>query len=59
MTNYQKAVKVRKECESRELCKGCSYFDKCNNSKLVRDEPMFTNLQLIAEAIQKEKWKVK
>ena len=59
MTIYQKAIKVKKICKSRELCKGCPYFDKCNNSEIVNDEPMFTNIQLISKAIQKEKWKVK
>ena len=51
MTIYQKAIKVKKICESKELCKGCPYFDKCNNSEIVIDEPMFTNIQLISKAI--------
>ena len=59
MTNFQKAIKVKKICKSRELCKGCPYFDKCNNSEIVIDEPMFTNIQLISKAIKEEKWKVK
>ena len=59
MTIYQKAIKVKKICKSRELCKGCPYFDKCNNSEIVINEPMFTNIQLISKAIKKEKWKVK
>ena len=59
MTIYQKAIKVKKICKSRELCKGCPYFDKCNNSEIVFDEPMFTNIQLISKAIREEKWKVK
>ena len=59
MTIYEKAIKVKKICESRELCKGCLYFDKCNNSEIVYDEPMFTNIDLLAKAIREEKWNVK
>ena len=59
MTIYQKAIKVKKICESRELCKGCPYFNQCTIKKLERFIPEKLKIEALAEAIQKEKWKVK
>ena len=35
MTIYQKAIKVRKVCESRITCEGCIYADKCKNMRYL------------------------
>ena len=61
MTNYQKAIKVRKVCENTAICKGnnkCPYFDKCKVSELV-NSPCFERIETIADVIIKEKWIVK
>ena len=59
MTIYQKAIKVRKVCESRITCKGCIYADKCINTQYLLFTPLDEDIKDNAEAIQKEKWKVK
>ena len=59
MTIYQKAIKVRKTCDSRSTCKGCIYADKCINTHMLLFPPSDEKIKDIAEAIQKEKWKVK
>ena len=59
MTNYQKAIKVRKECETHILCMECSYKEQCINSNIVLLEPRLTDLEEIAKAIVIEKWNVK
>ena len=61
MTNYQKAIKVRKVCENIAICKGnnkCPYFDKCKISELEKS-PCFEIIETLAEVIKKEKWNVK
>ena len=62
MNVYQKAIKVRKECESRKSCEdnnGCPYFGKCNVSEIIFSVPYFTSVEELVEAIVKEKWNVK
>ena len=59
MTIYQKAVKVRKECESHFLCTDCLYKEQCLNSNIVLIEPRLAELKDIVKAIVLEKWNVK
>lgn len=62
MDYYQKAIKVRKECESREVCIGettCPYIKHCANSILFITLPVETSIETMVEVIKKEKWIVK
>ena len=59
MTIYQKAIKLRKQCENTKFCKNCKYLDKCNKSHILTFEPMWADIKYIAEIIIKEKWNVK
>ena len=59
MTNYQKAIKLRKQCENTKACKECKYYDNCKKSNIILFSPMDDNLLTIAKAIKQEKWKVK
>ena len=59
MTNYQKAIKVRKECETQKVCGNCSYKEHCLKSNILFFEPSMEDLNVIAKAIVKEKWNVK
>ena len=59
MTNYQKAIKVRKECEEQKVCGNCPYKEHCLKSNILFFEPSMEDLNEIAKAIVKEKWIVK
>ena len=59
MTSYQKAIKVRKECELQILCTECLYKEQCINSNIVLLEPRLTDIKEIVKAIVLEKWNVK
>ena len=59
MTNYQKAIKVRKECETHRECENCPYKEHCLKSNIVIFEPIFYKLKVIARTIVIEKWNVK
>ena len=59
MTIYQKAIKVRKICESRETCVGCIYKSKCAKTVILLFTPVDEDLKDIAKAIKDEKWIVK
>ena len=59
MNNYQKAIKVRKECENQKSCYGCDYNSKCINSDILWFSPTCEEIKLIAKAIKEEKWNVK
>ena len=59
MTIYQKAIKVRKICDTRVTCKDCIYADNCLNTHYFLSPPSYTNIKDIAKAIQEEKWNVK
>ncbi len=62
MTNYQKAIKVRKVCETQPYCNingyNCPYKDYCLNSNIVFISPTFQDLKVIAKAIKEENWKI-
>ena len=58
MTNYQKAIKVRKQCESKKTCEGCNYMNMCKYSSFFF-KPIDKNIETVARAIKEEKWKVK
>ena len=59
MTIYQKAIKVRKECEVQSVCDNCLYKKHCLVSDILFFEPSKENLEDIAKAIKEEKWNVK
>lgn len=65
MTIYQKAIKVRKECESRNNCSdcdNCKYYEDCKNSNffiLYFFAPADESIEIISKVIIKEKWNVK
>ena len=59
MTNYQKAIKVRKECETQKVCGNCPYKDHCLKSNILFFAPSKEDLKEIAKAIVIEKWNVK
>ena len=62
MNNYQKAIKVRKVCETQAYCNingwNCPYKDYCLKSNIVFINPTFQDLKVVAKAIKEEKWKV-
>ena len=61
MNIYQKAIKVRKICENRGLCKNencCPYFQDCCSSEILRTTVDLFDLTTIAKAIKKEKWNI-
>ena len=59
MTIYQKAIKVRKECETQKACVNCSYDEDCLKSNIIFFIPCTSNIKEIAKAIKEEKWNVK
>ena len=59
MTNYQKAIIVRKECETQKACVNCSYDEDCLKSNIIFLIPSMSNIEEIAKAIVIEKWNVK
>ena len=59
MTIYQKAIKVRKECEVQSVCENCPYKKHCLVSDILFFEPSKEDLKEIAKAIVLEKWNVK
>ena len=59
MTIYQKAIKVRKECETHRECENCPYKKHCLISDILFFEPSMENIEDVAKAIVKEKWNVK
>ena len=59
MTIYQKAIKVRKECESQKACENCSYKEQCLKSNILFFDPSMEDLKVITKAIVIEKWNVK
>ena len=59
MTIYQKAIKVRKICQSKITCEGCIYFNNCKNSIKIFYSPADESIKTISKAIKDEKWNVK
>ena len=59
MTNYQKAIKIKKECESRKVCGDCNYCFNCATTNILLYSPAFESIEVIAKAIKEEKWNIK
>ena len=59
MTIYQKAIKLRKICESRKTCSGCIYNSKCAKSYILLYSPVDEGIKNVAKAIKDEKWEIK
>ena len=59
MTIYQKAIKLRKICESRKSCSGCIYNSKCAKSYILQYSPVDEGIKNVAKAIKDEKWDIK
>ena len=59
MTIYQKAIKIRKECETQKGCENCPYNEDCIKSNIIFLIPSTSNIKEIAKAIVIEKWNVK
>ena len=62
MNIYQKAIKVRKECESRTNCDDCKYYEDCKNSNffiIYFYTPADESIEKISKVIKEEKWSVK
>ena len=55
MTNYQKAIKVRKVCENAKKCEECIYYDTCINTSTIF---YIENIETIAKIIKDKKIKV-
>ena len=59
MTNYEKAIKVRKECDSQRVCSKCPYKEHCLKSNILFFGPSMEDIKVIEKAIVIEKWNVK
>ena len=63
MNNYQKAIKVRKVCETQADCNingwNCPYKDYCLKSNILIFSPENYDIERIAKAIETENWEVK
>ena len=59
MTLYQKAIKVRKVCETQWRCEKCKYFKYCKNHFYLYFTPLDVNIKDLVELIKEEKWNVK
>ena len=59
MTIYQKAIKVRKVCETQSVCENCKYYNKCKKCFYLRFTPLDVTIKDLSEVIKKEKWDVK
>lgn len=59
MTNYQKAIKVRKVCENQESCRTCKFLYNCSQSTNLSFIPSKEKIEIITKAIKEEKWNVK
>ena len=58
MTNYQKAIKVRKTCETKSNCEDCKYFVNCKKYFYLQFTPLDVKIEDLAKVIIEEKWKV-
>ena len=58
MTFYQKAIKLRKHCESKTTCEGCNYMNMCKYSTFFF-KPVNKDIETVARAIKVEKWNIK
>ena len=59
MTIYQKAIKVRKVCETQSVCERCKYYDYCKNPFYIKFTPSDVYIKDLAAVIKEEKWNVK
>ena len=59
MTKYQKAIKVRKICETQSVCERCKYYDYCKNHFYLRFTPLDVKIEHLSQVIDEEKWNVK
>ena len=59
MTKYQKAIKVRKICETQSVCERCKYYDYCKNHFYLRFTPLDVKIEHLSQVIDEEKWKIK
>ena len=62
MNNYQKAIKVREECEKHIECgikNNCPYYDKCLKSDILIFPPETYDTKTIIKAIEEEDWNIK
>ena len=59
MTIYQKAIKVRKTCEERKVCRDCPYYENCKTTNLLFFSPADEDIEDVAKAIKEEKWNIK
>ena len=59
MTIYQKAIKVRKVCETQSECEKCEYYNKCKKCFYLRFTPLDVTIKDLSEVIKEEKWNVK
>ena len=59
MNIYQKAIKVRKVCETKSECEDCKCYDSCKKWFYLRFTPLDVNIKDLAEVIKEEKWNVK
>ena len=55
MTIYQKAIKVRKVCETQSVCERCKYYDYCKNHFYIRFTPLDVTIKDLSEVIKEEK----
>ena len=59
MTNYQKAIKVRKVCETQSECKNCKYYNNCKKYFYLRFTPIDVTIKDLSVEIKEEKWNLK
>ena len=59
MTKYQKAIKVRKICETQSSCEKCIYYNNCRKHFYLRFTPLDVNIKDLAVVIDEEKWNIK
>ena len=58
MNIYQKAIEVRKVCETKSKCEDCKYYDNCKKWFYLRFTPLDVNIKDLAEVSKEEKWNV-
>ena len=59
MTIYQKAIIVRKECETQRICENCKFYNNCKKWFYLRFTPLDVSIKELSELIKEEKWNVK
>ena len=58
MNIYQKAIKVRKVCESKSKCEDCKYFVNCKKWFYLRFTPLDVRIKDLSEVIKEKKWDI-